>query len=230
MKRADGDIDELIEFWTLLDEDREMLVGKRGANALGFALLLKHYSQLGRFPRGRSDLSETVVEFVARQVGVDASVLGFYEWSGRTIEYHRNQVRAHLGFRVATISDQEKLTVWLASNVAHAERRPERVRDELLAQFRAERIEPPTAGRVAGGRPVSVLVGAVEQPGVVAAVSCVAAAEQSHAVSPTMSSAASTAQRPVRAHRPSASAGAFLPAVARQQTPLRGGLLTVLVG
>jgi len=36
----------------------------------------------------------------------------------------------------------------LASNVAHAERRPERIRDELLAQFRAERIEPPTAGRV----------------------------------------------------------------------------------
>jgi len=145
---AEGDIDELIEFWTLLDEDREHLVGKRGASALGFALLLKHYSHVGRFPRRRSDLSDAVIEFVARQVGVDASDLGFYEWSGRTIEYHRNQIRAQLGFRVATISDQEKLTAWLASNVAHAERRPERVRDELLAQFRAEQIEPPTTGRV----------------------------------------------------------------------------------
>jgi len=148
MELAEGDIDELIEFWTLLDEDRALLIGKRGASALGFVLLLKHYSHVGRFPRGRSDLSDTVIEFVARQVGVDASDLGFYEWSGRTIEYHRNQIRAHLGFRVATISDQEKLTAWLASNVAHAERRPVRVRDELLAQFRAERIEPPTAGRV----------------------------------------------------------------------------------
>ena len=119
-----------------------------GASALGFALLLKHYSHVGRFPRGRSDLSDAVIEFVARQVGVDASDPGFYEWSGRTIEYHRNQIRGHLGLRVATISDQEKLTAWLASNVAHAERRPERVRDELLAEFRAERIEPPTAGRV----------------------------------------------------------------------------------
>jgi len=148
MELAEGDIDELIEFWTLLDEDRELLVGKRGASALGFALLLKHYSHVGRFPRGRSDLSDAVIEFVARQVGVDASDLGFYEWSGRTIEYHRNQIRGHLGFRVATISDQGKLTAWLASNVAHAERRPERVRDELLTQFRAERIEPPTTGRV----------------------------------------------------------------------------------
>jgi len=148
MEPAEGDIDDLIEFWTLLDEDRELLVGKRGASALGFALLLKSYSRFGRFPRGRSDLSEAVVEFVARQVGVGASELGFYEWSGRTIEYHRNQIRGHLGFRVATIRDQEKLTAWLASNAAHAERSPEHVRSELLAQFRAERIEPPTAGRV----------------------------------------------------------------------------------
>jgi len=89
MELAEGDVDELIEFWTLLDEDRALLVGKRGASALGFALLLKHYSHVGRFPRGRSDLSDAVIEFVARQVGVDASDLGFYEWSGRTIEYHR---------------------------------------------------------------------------------------------------------------------------------------------
>lgn len=41
MVLAEGDIDELIEFWTLLDEDRELLVGRRGPSALGFALLLK---------------------------------------------------------------------------------------------------------------------------------------------------------------------------------------------
>ncbi|MGI8447798.1 MAG: DUF4158 domain-containing protein [Streptosporangiaceae bacterium] len=136
--------DELIEFWTLLDEDREELAGKRGATALGFALLLKHYSRCGRFPRGRSELSDAVVGFVARQLGMDASELGFYEWSGSTIEYHR----AHLGFRVATVADQEKLTEWLAISVAHAERRPDRVREELLAQFRKEHIEPPTSGRL----------------------------------------------------------------------------------
>ncbi len=45
-------------------------------------------------------------------------------------------------------NDQEKLTAWLAANVAHAERRPERVREELLARFRREQIEPPTPGRL----------------------------------------------------------------------------------
>ena len=41
MERSSCDLDELVEFWTLLDEDRELLVGKRGATGLGFALLLK---------------------------------------------------------------------------------------------------------------------------------------------------------------------------------------------
>src|SRR5665811_658860 len=101
MELAEGDVDELIELWTVLDADRGPLVGKRGATALGFALLLKHYSRDGRFPRGRADLTDDVIEFVARQVGADASELGLYEWSGRTTEYHRSQIRVH-GLTVAS--------------------------------------------------------------------------------------------------------------------------------
>ena len=147
MEPTEVDVDELIEFWTLLDEDRELLAGKRGSTALGFALLLKHYSRHGRFPRG-GEIVDGVVRFVAGQLGVDASDLGFYEWSGRTIEYHRAQIRDHLCFRVATLEDQERLTAWLAESVAQAERRADRVREGLLAKFREERIEPPTTGRV----------------------------------------------------------------------------------
>jgi hypothetical protein len=84
---------------------------------------------------------------VARQVDVDPDELAFYEWTGRTIEYHRAQIRTHLGFRECSVGDAEKLTEWLAVNVCEAERRPELVRDELLARCRAERIEPPTARR-----------------------------------------------------------------------------------
>jgi hypothetical protein len=38
--------------------------------------------------------------------------------------------------------------VWLAENVACAERRSERVREELLKHLRQERIEPPAPGRI----------------------------------------------------------------------------------
>ncbi|PZS39858.1 MAG: Tn3 family transposase, partial [Pseudonocardiales bacterium] len=148
MEPAGVDVDELIEFWTMLDEDRVLLAGRRGATALGFAVLLKYYSRHGRFPRGRSDVADDVVAFIAGQLGVDASDLGFYEWAGRTIEYHRAQIRDHLGYRVATVADQEELTGWLSKTVAHAERRPDRVRDELLDEFQRLGIEPPTPGRV----------------------------------------------------------------------------------
>ena len=148
MEPAGVDVDELIEFWTLLGEDRVLLAGRRGATALGFAVLLKYYSRHGRFPRGRSDVAGEVIAFIAGQLGVDASDFGFYEWVGRTIEYHRAQIRDHLGYRVATVADQEELTGWLSKTVAHAERRPDRVRDELLGEFRRLRIEPPTSGRV----------------------------------------------------------------------------------
>jgi hypothetical protein len=144
MEPTGVDVDELIEFWTLLDEDRVLLAGRRGAAALGFAVLLKYYSRHGRFPRERSEVADEVVEFIAGQLGGDGSDLGFYEWAGRTIEYHRAQIRDHLGYRVSTVADQDELTGWLVEAVAHAERRPDRVRDELLVEFRRLRIEPPT--------------------------------------------------------------------------------------
>jgi hypothetical protein len=148
MEVPESDVDELVEFWTLLDEDRALLTGKHGATALGFALLLRYYSRHGRFPRGRADLPETAIGFVARQVDLADADLASYEWSGRTVEYQRAQIREHLGFSLATIADQERSTSWLAVSVAHAERRPDHVREELLAQFRRGRIEAPTAGRV----------------------------------------------------------------------------------
>jgi hypothetical protein len=109
---------------------------------------LKFYTRVGRFPRGRGELPDDAVEFVGRRVGVDPAELGVYEWTGRTIEYHRAQIRAHLGFRECSVVDADKLIEWLAANVCEAERRPELVRDELLVRCRTERIEPPAAGRV----------------------------------------------------------------------------------
>ena len=132
---------------TLLRDERKLIAGKRGPTRLGFALLLKFYARAGWFPHGRAELDDDAVTFVARQVGVPASDLGFYEWTGSMIEYHRAQIRRHIGFRERTAEDVGKLTEWLAARVCQAERRPGRVREELLAQCRIERIEPrPSTG------------------------------------------------------------------------------------
>ena len=53
------DLDELVEHWTLIDGERELVAGKRGPTRLGFALLLKFYTRHGRFPRGRGRACRT---------------------------------------------------------------------------------------------------------------------------------------------------------------------------
>jgi hypothetical protein len=57
------DLDELVEHWTLLDDERDMVAGKRGPTRLGFALILKFYTWHGRFPAGRSELPDEAVAF-----------------------------------------------------------------------------------------------------------------------------------------------------------------------
>lgn len=90
------ELDELVEHWTLLDDEQELVAGKRGATRLAFVALLKFYGQHGRFPRGRAELPGAAVQFIADQVKVSASELGLYEWSGRT----RVTVMVLLGMRV----------------------------------------------------------------------------------------------------------------------------------
>jgi hypothetical protein len=41
MGRMPVDLGELVEHWTLLDDEQELVISKRGATKLGFALLLK---------------------------------------------------------------------------------------------------------------------------------------------------------------------------------------------
>ncbi|WP_170286667.1 DUF4158 domain-containing protein [Micromonospora olivasterospora] len=97
----------------------------------GFALLLKFYTRAGRFPRGRGELPDEAVEFVARQVGVDPAELRFYEWSGSTIAGSR------YGPGEATLSRKLGDTPLspFAGNVGTAgrggQRRPENVSNKL---------------------------------------------------------------------------------------------------
>jgi hypothetical protein len=130
------ELDELVEHWTLLDGEHELVAGKRGATRLGFALLLKFYTRHGRFPSGPVELPQDAVAFVARQVDVAAGELPAYEWSGRTERYHRAQIREHLGFRECTVEDATALQGWVGEHVARADPRMEVGRDEPLGRCR----------------------------------------------------------------------------------------------
>ncbi|MFE3785938.1 DUF4158 domain-containing protein [Amycolatopsis sp. NPDC059090] len=140
--------DELIEHWTRLGDEVALVEGKRGRNALAFGLLVRFYARRGRFPHGRLELPDQVVEFVAKQVRVSAVELSSYGWTGRTHERHRAEIRGFFGFVECSVADQSDATDWLVAEVTEVERRPEQVRAELLGWLRGRRLEPPTAGRI----------------------------------------------------------------------------------
>jgi hypothetical protein len=149
MARLPGNFPDLVEHWTLLSAETDLSAGKHdGATKLGFALLLKFYGRYGRFPRGRAELRDEAVEFVAAQVRVPAADLGFYEWNGPTIKRHRGEIRRFFGFRKFAVADGDKLTDWLAGDYAQRVRRPELVREQFLAECRTRQLEPPTQGQV----------------------------------------------------------------------------------
>jgi len=64
------DQDELIDRWTLMGDELNLVASERGATKLGFALLLRFYTERGRFPRGRGEIPDNAVDYVARQVAV----------------------------------------------------------------------------------------------------------------------------------------------------------------
>jgi hypothetical protein len=109
--------------------------------------MLKFFELEARFPR-REDVPKAAVEFVSGQVKVDAALFGEYSWSGRTIEYHRAQIREFHQFREPTVGDEDKLIAWLAGDMCTVETTQDRLRSALAARCREERIEPPKTARL----------------------------------------------------------------------------------
>src|ERR1700688_1221895 len=81
--KKDWHPEELIQHW-LLSPDEHALLGESVATRIHFAILLKASQLDGRFPERRDEIAESVVVFVAKQVGVSSELYFDGEWSERT--------------------------------------------------------------------------------------------------------------------------------------------------
>src|SRR5712692_8406724 len=71
-----------------------------------------------------------------------------YDWQGRTIKYHRAQIRTHCGFREATVRDLRELATWLSEQVPTYDDHTEPLKVAAYQRLRELRIEPPSAERM----------------------------------------------------------------------------------
>ncbi len=148
MKR-DWTVEELIDAFSLTADELVWVSGGADYNQLGLALLLKFFQREGRFPEDDREIPPTVVDYIAQQIGVPASRLDRYDWSGRSQRDHRALIRVRLDFREATVDDEQRLAVWLSEHPALShDQHIGRLKDLALEHLRDAHIEPPTPDRL----------------------------------------------------------------------------------
>lgn len=148
MVKANWDTEELIENWTLLSTELELVSKKVGANQIGFAVLLKYFQAFARFPDSSAEISFDIVSYIAQQLQISPTIYSEYNWQGRSISNHRASIRKLFGFRTSTVSDAEEMVDWLKAEIIPNEQRIEPITEIVYQRFRELQIEPPTEGRV----------------------------------------------------------------------------------
>jgi len=98
-----------VDHCTLSGDEAGCLRNKTGSTRLGYAVQLKFLIWRGRFPKMRLELPPDAVEHVAKQVGVAATELGFYDFTSRAAKRHRSELRDLTGWHECTKADLIKL-------------------------------------------------------------------------------------------------------------------------
>jgi len=141
----------LIEHFILLPNERELLPAKTNAtahNQLSFAVRLKFFQYAARFPLHKNEVPRVVVTFIGDQLGIPYEQYLRSNWSGRTVERHRSQIRAFLGFRAVTRQDEQDLRKWLLEYLLPHGYQFEQLKDLVYQRLRDARIEPPAPEQV----------------------------------------------------------------------------------
>ena len=141
---------ELVDHWTIAEDDRLLIRQKRGANRLGFALMLKFFQLTGRFPEKQSEIPRVVRAFVAEQLKVDEENYQQYDWQGRAIKRHRVEIRTLYGFHRMRKGEFEPLKQWLIDEVLPQAVDERLIKHSLYEELRARQIEPPRRLRSSG--------------------------------------------------------------------------------
>ena len=140
--------EELVENWTLVPQELDLVKRKVSAGQIGFAILLKYFQIMARFPDSSAEIPKTVITYIASQLKADPSLYSQYNWQGRSIKNHRAEIRELFGFRTATMSDSEEISDWLIACILPNEQRFEPLEEQTYQRFRLLQIEPPTSKQV----------------------------------------------------------------------------------
>lgn len=135
--------EDLIEHFTISNEERELLSKKPSAGKVAFAVLLKFYQHEGMFPSHRVDVPKSVASYIARQIGFSFTDFYSCDWQGRTIKRYRTQIRKFLGFRKWSRRYSNRLIQWLITNILPELFKAEQLKETAVKYLHELKMEPP---------------------------------------------------------------------------------------
>ena len=130
------ELDELIEHFTFLPNELQQVGNKSGETRIGFAVLFKFFQYEARFPTYKYEIPKEILSYIAKQIDSSQELYAKYDWNGRTITYHRTQIREYFGFQEDTVQDAQDIAGWLCNNVLKNDHEFEHVKDIVYRRFR----------------------------------------------------------------------------------------------
>lgn len=147
MKR-NWELEELIDTFTIMPNEMDLLGNKTGETRLGFMVLLKFFQVEARFPSTKNEIPRDVVKYIAKQLQLIGVPFQNYDINSRAHYYHKEQIRNFLGFREITADDGNQLTEWLSKYVFYHDANIDSLKLEAYKRLRELHIEPPTSERI----------------------------------------------------------------------------------
>jgi len=134
---------DLVTFFTLSASDKKQIpIYSAPYNRLGFALQLCTIRFLGFVPDELTRTPSAVVEYLAHQLNIDASVLSEYPTRVQTRTDHLMSIMEYLDIRKASEEDVEKVTSWLVERALEHDK-PSLLYELICDKLRADKILRP---------------------------------------------------------------------------------------
>lgn len=147
MKRH-WELEELIEYFTLMPSELSLIGNKYAETRLGFAVLLKFFQMEARFPTSKTEIAKEIIDYIAKQVQVTGDLFDNYDLNSRTYYNHKAQIRKYFQFREPTDEDANLVSKWLSDHILYYGVNTETLREKVYNKFRELQVEPPTTERI----------------------------------------------------------------------------------
>lgn len=112
---SDWDKADLWRVWTLTPEELDRIMDLPARLRLGYAVQLKLYVWRGKFAAEPREVPDDAVDFIAKQIGADASEFLAVDWLKRTGRRDREDISAFLDVRRMKAADLSERSAWLES-------------------------------------------------------------------------------------------------------------------